>query len=141
MSSVGSGYILEDTDVPHLVMCLESMRHKWEELGIALGLPPNVREQCKSSRNILSLENILFEWVQGQGFQPVSLGQLVKALAGNIVGHRRLAADLIPEFNKVLAEEAPPSSPEGSRSRELVVAALGRELRYSFKCTLLYCLK
>ena len=141
MSSVGSGYILKHTDVPHLVKCLTSMSHKWEELGIALGLPPNVREQCRSNRNILSLEKILSEWVAGQGLQPVSLGQLVKALAGGIVGHGRLAGDLISEFNKVLAEEAPPSLPEGSRSRELAAAALDRELRYSFECTLLYCLK
>ncbi len=140
MSSVGSGYILKDTDVPHLVKCLTSMSHKWEELGIALGLPPNIREQCRSNRNILSLEKILSEWVAGQGLQPVSLGQLVKALAGDIVGSGRLAGDLISEFNKVLAEEAPPSLPEGSRSRELAAAALDRELRYSFECTLIYCL-
>ncbi len=127
MSSVGSGYILKHTDVPHLVKCLTSMSFKWQELGIALHLPQNVREQCRSSTNILSLEKILSEWVAGQGLQPVSLGQLVKALAGGIVGHGRLAGDLISEFNKVLAEKAPPSLPERSRSREVAAAALDSE--------------
>ncbi len=141
MSSVGSDYILKDTDVPRLVKCLASRSHIWELLGIALHLPQSVREKCRnSSTNILSLEKILFEWVEGQGLQPASLGQLVKALAGDIVGSGRLASDLISEFNKVLEEEDPPSLPEGSRSRELAAAALGRELRYYFECTLIYCL-
>ncbi len=127
MSSVGSGYILKHTDVPHLVKCLTPMSFKWQELGIALHLPQNVREQCRSSTNILSLEKILSEWVEGQGLKPVSLGQLVKVLAGGIVGFGQLARDLISEFNKVLAEEAPPSLPEGSRSREVTAAALDSE--------------
>ncbi len=141
MFSVGSDYILKDTDVPRLVKCLVSNSHIWEVLGLALGLPQSVREQCRRGRSILSLEMILSEWVEGQGLQPASLGQLVKALAGGIVGHGRLARDLISEFNKVLEEEDPPSLPEGNRSHELAAAALGRELRYSFECTLLYCLQ
>ncbi len=141
MSCVGSNYILKDTDVPRLVKCLTSMSFRWQELGIALHLPHSVRQQCRSSRNILSLDNILSEWVEGQGLQPASLGQLVNALAGDIVGRGRLAGDLISEFNKVLEVEAPPSLPEGSRSHELAAAALDRELRYSFECTLIYCLQ
>ncbi len=118
MSSVGSNYILKDSDVPHLVMCLESMSFKWEVLGLALHLSQSVREQCRSSSNILSLEKILSEWMNGHGLQPASLGLLVKALDSKIVGHERLAKNLIPQF-KILVGEASPSLPECSHSNEL----------------------
>ena len=42
-----SNRVLVETDIPKLLETLVACSHKWEELGIALGLPSYVREQCR----------------------------------------------------------------------------------------------
>ncbi len=118
MSSVGSNYILKETDVPYLLKCLRPMAHKWEELGLALHFPYNLREECRGNRVIISLHGILMKWVEGHGLQPTSLGRLVEALAGPIIGHGQLASNLISDF-QILFEKTLPSLPEYSYSNEV----------------------
>ncbi len=122
MSSVRSNYVLKSTDVTNLLKCLTSISFKWKELGVALNLPLSLRQKYNHLEHILALENIILEWVNGQGLQPPSLDQLEKALASDIVGHKRLASNLIPEFNKVLVDKASSSLPEDSHSGELHAA-------------------
>ena len=118
MSSVGSNYILKDTDVPYLMECLTPMAYKWEELGIALGLSKHAIQECRGHEIILSLHGILVKWVEGHGLQSASLGQLVKVLTSELIGQGRLASKLISDF-KILFETTPPSLPEYSYSNEL----------------------
>ncbi len=118
MSSVGSNYILKDTDVPYLMDCLTSMAHKWELLGIALRFPKQVVEECRNRLHIHSLHGIFTKWVEGHGVQPASLGQLVKVLARPFIGEEKLASKLISDF-KMLFEATPPSLPEYIYSNEL----------------------
>jgi len=91
-------YELKADDISHLVKCLAAVSHKWEEIGIALELDKSVREQCRNRKNIVALTNILTEWVQGNESKLVTLAILKKALGGGIVGHGRLAQELIPKF-------------------------------------------
>ncbi len=118
MSSVGSNYILKDTDVSYVMKCLTSMAHKWELLGIALGLSTFAIKECRGHQIILSLHGILIKWVEGHGVQPASLGRLVKVLASELIGEGRLASKLISDF-KILLEATQPSLPEYSYSNEL----------------------
>ena len=106
MSSVGSDYKLTGSDVNHLVNCLADISDRWHEIGIALQLPGNVREQCRDRRNIISLTNVLTEWVEGNGRKPMTLGYLKTQLASSIVGRGRVADGLILKFNEVLRKDS-----------------------------------
>ena len=98
MSSVSVGYVLKVEDVPHLVEILTPMSHKWVELGIALGLPVHVREQCRSHSNAICLSNILEEWVGENGSKSVTIGYLQQKLQSRLVGCGRMARELIRHF-------------------------------------------
>ncbi len=126
---MGSNYILKDNDVVHLVKCLTLISDMWEKLGLALDLPKHVIEECRCHRNILSFHGILMKWVKGHGLQPASLGRLVEALAGPIIGHGQLASNLISDF-QILFEETLPSSPEYSYSNKVTA----RSDPPKFKC-------
>ena len=73
---------------------------KWEELGIAIGLPRHVISQCKHDRHIVALNNILHEWVIGnyEGTIPATFKKLKLKLASQIVGVSRVAHKLKVEL-------------------------------------------
>ncbi len=81
---------------------------------ISIVFATKCKKQCRSHRDIFSLENILSEWVQGHGLQPASLDQLMEALDSEIV-EQPLASNLISKFLK----EIPPPLPEYSHLNEL----------------------
>ena len=88
---------LRDSDVPALTEVLVSGSHKWEEIGIAIGLPEYVKKDCgKGGSNPVRLTNILTAWIQGghDGSSPPTLHNLRAALTREMVGLPRLALSL-----------------------------------------------
>ena len=80
---------LTEKDVPGLVDKIVSGSHKWEEIGIALGLPEHVRAECgKGGSDVLKLTNILTAWVRGscETSKAPTLKTLRAVLGGGIVG-------------------------------------------------------
>ena len=70
--------LLSESHILCLMEVLVVASHKWEELGIAIGLPRRVICQYKHDRHILALNNILHEWVTGnyKGTIPATLKNL-----------------------------------------------------------------
>ena len=93
-------YELSADDISILVNILTSVSDKWKNIGVALKLHSYMIVPCKESDNILSLTNILNKWIEGNGEKTITLGQLRKTLASNIVGSPRLSYELIPRFSK-----------------------------------------
>ena len=108
---------MTDKDVPLLVEILTPVCHKWDEIVIALKLPPHMRDQCRKDKNVIALTNVLNDWIQGSGDELITLGRLRKVLAGPIVGHRVLEDKLVPEFNKARRKEEPPVTSEAPTSK------------------------
>ena len=79
---------LSKKDVPRLVDEIVSGSHKWEEIGIALGLPENVTAECgKGGSDVIKLNNILTAWVRGScETSKATLKTLRAVLGGGIVG-------------------------------------------------------
>ena len=102
--------LLSKSHIPCLMEVLVEVSHKWEELGIAIGLPRHVISQCKHDRHIVALNNILHEWVTGnyKGTIPASFKNLKLKLASQIVGEGRVAHELKVEF---LTSQLPVSCP------------------------------
>ena len=105
-SSVSDAYfreediLLSESHIPCLMEVLVEASHKWEELGIAIGLPRHVISQCKHDRQIVALNNILHEWVTGnyKGTIPATFKNLKLKLASQIVGESRVAHKLKAEL-------------------------------------------
>ena len=78
---------LTEQDIPDLIRDLADVAHKWEEISIALRLPPRVREDHRSrGSSIVKLSNILNDWIAGNYLQPVTISTLKKVLAEPSVG-------------------------------------------------------
>ena len=92
--------LLSESHILCLMEVLVEVSHKWEELGIAIGLPRHVIGQCKHDRHIVALNNILHEWVSGnyKGTIPATSKNLMKKLASQIVGESRVAHKLKVEI-------------------------------------------
>ena len=88
---------LHSDDVPNLITCLIQCSHKWEELGIAVGLPTHVRIECgNAASNKVKLYNVLSNWLTAalpQAKKP-TLTSLKMALASVLVEEGRLASNL-----------------------------------------------
>ena len=105
-SSVSDAYfgeediLISESHIPCLIEVLVEASHKWEELGIAIGLPRHVISQCKHDRHIVALNNILHEWVSGnnEGTIPATFKNLKLKLASQTVGEGRVAHKLKVEF-------------------------------------------
>ena len=101
--AVSDDVSLSEDDVADLMGILVGVSYKWEELGIALGLPKAVREECRSgSNNTLRLENILHRWLTG-GYKratPPSLKNLKQDLASELVGVADVALSLEEKFRE-----------------------------------------
>ena len=106
----GIDVFLKGEDVRILIELLISGSHKWEEIGIAIGLPVYVRDDCgKGSRNPLRLSNILTAWIEGgHGSGLATLCNLKAALCGNIVSLPKLALTL--DNLKIVSSHIPETS-------------------------------
>ena len=79
---------LTEKDIPLVVELVVSGSHKWEEIGVALGLPTHVREECRNAgNNVLKLTKVLTEWISGnyEGAKLATLTNLKTVLASKIV--------------------------------------------------------
>ena len=77
---------LSEDDVADLMRILVGVSYKWEELGIALGLPKSVWEECRSGiNNTLRLQNILHRWLTGGYKIHTSDSNLKQDLASELV--------------------------------------------------------
>ena len=79
---------LTEKDVPYLVKLLVSGSHRWEAIGIALGVPEYVRDECSCHRdNPSKLSHILTAWISGSydGARPATVDVLREALSSELV--------------------------------------------------------
>ena len=88
--------VLED-DVPLLMESLVRISDKWQEIGIALGLPSHIRSDCRDRSNAVSLTNVLCEWIKGsQHPEEINLKKLKDTL--KMVGRRAAAKVMEKKF-------------------------------------------
>ena len=114
-------------DIPFLMEVLVEASHKWEVLGIAIGLPRHVISQCKHDRHIVALNNILHEWVSGNyKGTPATLKNLKQKLASQIVGEGRVAHKLKIE---ILTSECCPAKRQCVRPHSDTIAFEAEHLR------------
>ena len=112
-AAVGEALLTED-HIPMLVELLVPGSHRWEELGIALGLPEHVRRECgNASSNKLKLTRILQEWMTGK-YKSATLASLKNALASETVGLYNVSENLTSldqssEASGMLSDEEDPS--------------------------------
>ena len=105
---------LTEDNMPRLVELLVPGSHRWEELGIALGLPEHVRRECgNASSNKLKLTHILEEWMTGK-YKSATLASLKEALASETVGLYNISENLTSldqssEASGMLSDEEDPS--------------------------------
>ena len=82
------GVCLTEKDVPYLVKVLVSGSCKWNVIGIALGVPEYVRDECSYHRdNPSKLSRILTAWISGSydGARPATVDVLREALSSELV--------------------------------------------------------
>ena len=97
-SGAESDVSLTERDVPELVNLIVSGSHKWEEIGVALGLPEYIRDECRNVRsNPLKLTKILTAWISDsyQNALNATLDTLREALSSEIVGLRYISLRLL----------------------------------------------
>ena len=105
------GVCLTEKDVPYLVKLLVSGSHRWEAIGIALGVPEYVRDECRDSRdNPSKLSHILTAWISGSydGARPATVDVLREALSSELVMLPKLV-QYLNEFNTRSTETRLPS--------------------------------
>ena len=96
-----------DNFLTKLMKTIAPCSYKWEEISIALGLPRNVREECRSgSSNAIRLYNVLYNWIVGcrEHAVPVLLSNLKGALTGPLVESGSIAAKLEEFYPKLLSK-------------------------------------
>ena len=80
---------LNEQDIPSLLEFITEY-HLWEEIGIGLGLPQSVIEQCRErSRYVLRLSSVFLEWMKlvgCDGVKPATLDSLREVLSSKAVG-------------------------------------------------------
>ena len=108
ISSCRSGFliVLKEGHVPVLTEILVDCAHKWEEIGIALGVPKSVIEDCRNnSKNAVKLYNIIFEWVKGkhQNAKPLRLKSIKVVLKSPLVNMTSVADVLDDTFREKVA--------------------------------------
>ena len=105
---------LTEKDVPGLVDKIVSGSHKWEEIGVALGLPKYVRAECGlGGSDVIKLTNILTAWVCGsyKTAKAATLQTLKEVLGGGIVGMDCLSQTLsVREYRDKFPSESECSS-------------------------------
>ncbi len=87
--SSGCGDVLFTVqDVSDLAELIVAASHKWEEIGVALGVPEHVREECRSAgSNPLKLSKLLNAWITGKykDAKSTTVTSLKTVLSGSLV--------------------------------------------------------
>ena len=92
-----SDYKLCEQDVSLLTAFLAECSHRWEELGIALGLLPHQIEECqKGSSNKIRLHKIIAQWVSNM--ENPTISKLKTALSSNLVAMHSKACQIEEHF-------------------------------------------
>ncbi len=88
--------LLGENDIQHLTEYLTPGSFKWEEIGIAVGLPKHIREDCgKGSSNVIRMTNVLTAWIMGgHTSHPASPKSLTDSLLSSTVQLAQLAHSL-----------------------------------------------
>ena len=97
---------LQANHIPLLTGALAACTYKWEDIGIALGLPKQAIEECRNgSSNAAKLHNILTCWQQND--PRVSLATLKSALTNPIVRMTSSAHDLNVKLKTEMISKMP----------------------------------
>ena len=95
--------LLKEKDIKKLMNVLSKYAYEWESICIALGLPHNLRQECRSgSSNVIRLTDVLHGWIVGPypDAVPTTLWNLKLALGCSYVGCPNAVAELMEEFNE-----------------------------------------
>ena len=92
-----SDYNLCKLDISLLTAFLAECSHRWEELGIALGLLPHQIEECRNgSSNQIRLYKIIAQWLSNMEITTIS--KLKDALSSNMVAMHSKACQIEEHF-------------------------------------------
>ena len=96
-------YVLSVGDILVLMELLVEVSHKWEELGIVLGLKTFQIEQCRNAgSNVLRLNEVLKQWIFNTAHPTMAV--LITALSSDIVSMKNLAASLEKQIHTEVKE-------------------------------------
>ena len=80
---------LNQQDIPSLLEFITEY-YLWEQIGMALGIPKRVIEECrKNSADVLRLRSVFLEWMKlagCDGVKPATLDSLREVLSSKTVG-------------------------------------------------------
>ncbi len=78
--------------IPHVAI--------WQELGQSIGLTPGKLEEIKENDNSVRrrMENVILEWMYGNGNRPISWFTLLEALRHPLVGRSKAASKIQQEI-------------------------------------------
>ena len=97
-----SSFVLREVHIPNLVTLLADCTHKWEEIGIALGLPINTLEECRNgSSNAVRLHRVISSWYQSN--KLAYLKTLKEVLEMPYVAMSSVAYDLEERVREMIA--------------------------------------
>ncbi len=109
--SSGCGDVLFTVqDVSDLAELIVAASHKWEEIGVALGVPEYVREECRSAgSNPLKLSKLLNAWITGKykDAKSTTVTSLKTVLSGSLVQLPDVAQHL--DAFSIPLDRSPPS--------------------------------
>ena len=91
---------LSEEHIPKLMMGLAGVVYKWEEIGIAVGLPMAVLKECESrGTNVGRLHLVMCEWITGkhEHAQKPSLNNLNASLSSPLVAVPALSLTLVDD--------------------------------------------
>ena len=92
-----SGYKLCEQNVSLLTEFLAECSHRWEELGIVLGLLRHQIEECrKGTSNQIRLYKIIAQWISNM--ENPTISKLKNALSSNLVGMHSKACQIEEHF-------------------------------------------
>ena len=121
LTTVVNDISLSEVDVPILMDSLVEVSNKWEEIGIALGLPRHSISECKGSSNAVSLTNILVEWMLCK-HKGITLNKLKLTLDSQLVGGSSLAPIMEKRFRDAKRTNiVPVANKNGSGSENLAI--------------------
>ena len=100
MSAVHLENVLNSSDISALTEVLTPICNKWAQLATALELPNYIIQQCHCGQLVHCMNNVIREWIAGNGVDPKTLGTLKSKLESNTVGEVAFARMLIAKFNQ-----------------------------------------
>ena len=88
-------------DIPFLMESLATISDKWQEIGIALGLPSHILSDCRGCSNAVSLAHVLSEWIKGSHHpEEINLKTLKVTLESQMVGRSGVAQVMVEKFKE-----------------------------------------